>query len=297
MAPESAASTVEPRSGAWSWAHGTEIGRQNVGWSWRAPRAETHRPGPHPCPRFLWLAGHQCLKWRSPVKTMAMPCSLAAAMTSSSRIEPPGWMTSVAPAATAPSRPSGNGKKASRRVRPAHGPAGGLLGGDAPGVPAVLLAGADAHGLAVLHQHDGVGADPGAPAATPAPGRATRRRWGAVGDHRPGRPVDAHRVGRLHEQAAVDGPHLRGPAAPGGGGLEHPEVLLGRQHLQRAVLEARGDDHLGEHGGQRLGQRDRHGPFTATMPPKAETGSHSWARRVGGGEVARPRPRRRGWRA
>ena len=33
---------------------------------------------------------HQCRKCRMPVKTIARPCSLAAWMTSSSRIEPPG---------------------------------------------------------------------------------------------------------------------------------------------------------------------------------------------------------------
>ena len=33
-----------------------------------------------------------------PVNTMAMPCSSAASITSSSRIEPPGWITAVAPA-------------------------------------------------------------------------------------------------------------------------------------------------------------------------------------------------------
>jgi hypothetical protein len=32
-----------------------------------------------------------------PVNTIAMPCSLAAAMTSSSRMEPPGWMTQRMP--------------------------------------------------------------------------------------------------------------------------------------------------------------------------------------------------------
>ena len=48
-----------------------------------------------------------------PVKTMAMPASSAAAITSSSRIEPPGWMTAVAPAATADRRPSAKGRKAS----------------------------------------------------------------------------------------------------------------------------------------------------------------------------------------
>ena len=40
----------------------------------------------------------QCRKWRIPVNTMAMPAASAAAITSSSRTEPPGWMTAVAPA-------------------------------------------------------------------------------------------------------------------------------------------------------------------------------------------------------
>ena len=34
--------------------------------------------------------GYQCLKCREPVKTMAIPRSSAAAMTSASRTEPPG---------------------------------------------------------------------------------------------------------------------------------------------------------------------------------------------------------------
>ena len=33
---------------------------------------------------------HQCLKCRIPVNTIAIPCSLAAAITSSSRMDPPG---------------------------------------------------------------------------------------------------------------------------------------------------------------------------------------------------------------
>ena len=40
-------------------------------------------------------------------------CSSAASITSSSRIEPPGWITAVAPASIATSRPSANGKNAS----------------------------------------------------------------------------------------------------------------------------------------------------------------------------------------
>src|SRR5206468_10003397 len=43
-------------------------------------------------------SAHQCLKCLSPVNTMAMPCSSAAAMTSSSRMEPPGWTTVATPA-------------------------------------------------------------------------------------------------------------------------------------------------------------------------------------------------------
>ena len=45
-----------------------------------------------------------------------MPCSSAAAITSSSRIEPPGWITAAMPAAAAVSMPSRNGKKASEAI-------------------------------------------------------------------------------------------------------------------------------------------------------------------------------------
>src|SRR4051794_34443250 len=55
----------------------------------------------------------QWRKWRIPVNTIAKPASSAAAITSSSRIEPPGWITAVAPASTAVSSPSAKGKKAS----------------------------------------------------------------------------------------------------------------------------------------------------------------------------------------
>ncbi len=40
---------------------------------------------------------HQCRKWRTPVNTMAIACSSAAAMTSASRLLPPGWMTARMP--------------------------------------------------------------------------------------------------------------------------------------------------------------------------------------------------------
>src|SRR5262249_11247167 len=56
---------------------------------------------------------HQCRKCRTPVNTMATPCSSAAAITSSSRTLPPGWITALAPARATTSSPSRNGKKAS----------------------------------------------------------------------------------------------------------------------------------------------------------------------------------------
>ncbi|KAG1364724.1 hypothetical protein G6F59_018933 [Rhizopus arrhizus] len=47
---------------------------------------------------------------------MARPCSSAAAITSASRIEPPGWITALMPAAAAASMPSRNGKNASEAI-------------------------------------------------------------------------------------------------------------------------------------------------------------------------------------
>ena len=47
------------------------------------------------------------------MNTIAIPAAFAAAMTSASRIEPPGWITAVAPASTAANSPSAKGKKAS----------------------------------------------------------------------------------------------------------------------------------------------------------------------------------------
>ena len=51
-----------------------------------------------------------------PVNTIAISASSAAAITSLSRIEPPGWITAVMPALAALSMPSRNGKKASEAI-------------------------------------------------------------------------------------------------------------------------------------------------------------------------------------
>ena len=97
-----------------------------------------------------------------PVNTIAMPCSSAAAITSSSRIEPPGWITAVMPA--------GRGlidAVAEREERvPGHHRAPhfqicmlGLDAGNARAVDAAHLAGTDADGHVVTAVDDGIGLD------------------------------------------------------------------------------------------------------------------------------------------
>ena len=99
---------------------------------------------------------------------MATPLSSAAWITSVSRSEPPGWITAVAPASIATSRPSANGKNASDatteplvRHREAERLRGilGLAHRDAGRVDAAHLAGADADRGAVLGVDDGVRLD------------------------------------------------------------------------------------------------------------------------------------------
>src|SRR3954466_4051735 len=58
-------------------------------------------------------AGHQWRKCRRPVKTIATPAASAAATTSPSRLDPPGWTIALTPASIASAGPSANGKNAS----------------------------------------------------------------------------------------------------------------------------------------------------------------------------------------
>ena len=174
---------------------------------------------------------------------MAMPCSSAAAITSSSRIEPPGWITAVAPASAAASRPSANGKKASEAtteplVSGSARPAASrglrrLAGGDARGIDAAHLAGADADRGAVLGIDDGV-------------------RLHVLGD-----PEGEHQVGQLgcgrralghdlqrpcrrprHCRASAPGSRRRpcAPSSPAARGSGRPPVE------QQAQVLLRGDD-------------------------------------------------------
>ena len=106
--------------------------------------------------------GGQCLKWRFPVKTMAIPAASAAAMTSSSRMEPPGWIQAEAPASMADWRPSAKGNMASDATtepfssRPASR---AFPNGDPGGIDTAHLSGSDAKGAVGMGIDDGVGFD------------------------------------------------------------------------------------------------------------------------------------------
>ena len=101
-------------------------------------------------PRFALESARalrQWRKWRTPVKTMARPCSSAAATTSSSFTDPPGWMIAVAPARAISSIPSRKGKKASDAATVPCKRQDRLQGREARGVDAAHLARAHADRL------------------------------------------------------------------------------------------------------------------------------------------------------
>ena len=204
-----------------------------------------------------------------PVNSMARPASSAAAMTSSSRIEPPGWITAVAPASTAASRPSANGKKASEATAEpivrGFGPAVGLgrfdgfRRGDARAVAAVHLAGADAGGGAVLGIDDGVGLD----VLGDGPGEQ------AVGDFLLGRLAlgdafelvagDAAVVAVLDQQPAGDHrQRLAGARRIGQlAGQQQAQILLLGEDGAGVVVGVGRDDDFGEDLRDRFGGRRR----------------------------------------
>ena len=212
-------------------------------------------------------ASAQCRKCRVPVSTMARPRSSAAAITSASRIEPPGWITAVAPASAAAIRPSANGKKASEATtqplvsgsaKLGHlGGVDGLARGDAGGIDPAHLAGADAHRGAVLGIDDGVRLDVLADAEGELQILELRRGRRPLGHHLQIHGVDHRIVARLHQEAA--GHRLGGEAGRArvgqAAGDQEAEVLLGGEHRDGVVVRLRRDDHLGEDLGNGAGGR------------------------------------------
>ena len=85
--------------------------------------------------------------------TIAMPCSSAAAITSSSRMPPPGWTTAATPACGRDLDAVGERVETVGGGRATLGPPGRLARRDLPCVDPALLPGADADRLPVRHEH------------------------------------------------------------------------------------------------------------------------------------------------
>ena len=171
----------------------------------------------------------QCRKCRRPVNTIAAPALSTAAITSSSRFEPPGWISAVTPASSASRGPSGKGKNASdaSAAPSSEWPcAARLLERDPDRVDPAHLPRADPDRLQVVHEHDRVRGDvladpPGEEQV--APGGLGR----LPGDDLHPLAVGDVPVALLHEQAAQHAPVVtlrrpRGRAARGRRGSASP---------------------------------------------------------------------------
>ena len=216
-----------------------------------------------------------------PVNTMAMPCSSAAAMTSSSRMLPPGWIDGRDAAfgddvdAVAEREEGIRGQRPSRRAsRPAFF---ALSAAMRARIHAAHLPGADAEGHAVAREHDGVGLHelghvPGEQQVVQlgrASGCASLTTLQVAARRR------SH-VGGLHQQAAADALHLEAVQRPSArvGHREHAHVLLAPRAPAARRVERRRDHHFDELL-SRSPRRSRasSGRLKAMMPPNAEVGS------------------------
>src|SRR6267378_2715592 len=177
----------------------------------------------------------QCRKCRTPVNTIASPSSLAAAITSSSRTLPPGWMTAFAPARATTSTPSRNGKNASDATTdPSR---------DTP-VSCALSAAIRAASTRLI---------------CPAPGKQQigdlRLCGPEFGDGAKVRRMHVACVGRLHQQPASDAfevVRLRGVRKPY---RQHPHVGFGGKDPSCFGVELWRDHHLDELFGYRCSRR------------------------------------------
>ena len=229
--------------------------------------------------RAIDCTAAQCRKWRSPVKTMAMPCSSAAAMTSSSRTEPPGWMTAATPADAQASRPSRNGKKASLAAAPPLARPAAFSRRDARRRRA---------GSAARRRCRPPGRRPparwcstsrGRRPARPARGRATARRWASTlvtTRH------DSRRARRSGRPAAPGGRRRSSARRAGRGRAGRPRAPAGSSSpvsTSSAPGSYAGATTTSVNTGAIASASSAGtGRLTATMPPNADTGSHSWAR-------------------
>ena len=201
----------------------------------------------------------QWWKCRRPVKTIDGRARSTAAITSSSRLAPPGWMNDRTPASSASSGPSSNGKNASDA---SDAPVDRLLRlreRDADGVDAAHLAGADADGGEVAREHDRVRRDVLRDAPREDAGRPTRARSASrVGD-------DGHHVAVLGLRVVGPAPACRRAPAAGRARRGSTGAARGSRGCAgsacapaprpRRRRSAGANTHLDEVLGQRLGQR------------------------------------------
>ena len=108
----------------------------------------------------LWLSACQCRKCRTPVNSIAMPCSSQAAMLSASSLRAAG-LDDRGDARPRPPRPRcpRNGKNASDASTLPFDSLAGLLDRDLDRLDAAHLPGPDADDLRALRQHDRVALD------------------------------------------------------------------------------------------------------------------------------------------
>src|SRR5258708_1948324 len=162
---------------------------------------------------------------------MAMPWSSAARITSSSRIEPPGWITAVAPASIATRRPSANGKKASDATT-----APLVSGSDAPAclaVSAALWAAMRAASTRLIWP---------APIPTVAPCLAYTMVF------------DLTCLATRNANAKSASSELVGARVGQAAGDQQAQILLGPHDGDRFRSSVRRDDHLGEDLGHGAGR-------------------------------------------
>ena len=114
------------------------------------------------------------------------------------------------------------------------------VGGDAGRVDAVLLAGADADGLAVARRARWRWTTPPRTPATRARGRATASSVGRdLGDDPPCGAVERRRCRRICTSSPPSIDRKSRPARPGGRRRQHAEVLLRGQRRERGVARSR----------------------------------------------------------
>ena len=207
-----------------------------------------------------------------------MPASSAASITSASRTEPPGCTTAVAPASAAASRPSRKGKKASLAQAPPRARPAAFSAAIRPASrrfcwPAPMPTAAPSLTSTMVLE------------LTAAPTRQASSK-STHSDSLGARLVTTRKVER--SQLTRSGVCTSSPPSMGrtckpsgeGGGADNKRTLALRANSSKASGSKEGAMTTSVNTGLRASARaNGSGRLTATMPPKADTGSQAWALR------------------